>query len=85
MAKLTARSSSLKCKSAAQHPNQKFIVVAMSRMIGIHRLSVDLRRRPSSAFQSFPIIFNAGSTAFPMLAIVGNASDSVLLNRRNSD
>ena len=30
-------------------PNQKFIVVATSRMIGIHRSSVDLRRRPSSA------------------------------------
>ena len=61
-------------------PNQKFIVVATSRMIGIHRSFVDLRRRPSSAFQSFPIISNAGSAAFPMLA-----RDSVLQNRRNSD
>ena len=59
-------------------PNQKFIVVATSRMIGIHRSSVDLRRRPPSAFQSFPILSNAGSTAFPMLAIVGNTRDSVL-------
>ena len=54
-------------------PTQKFIVVATSRMIGIHRSSVDLRRRPSSAFESFPIISNAGSVAFPMLA-----RDSVL-------
>ena len=37
-------------------PNQKFIVVATSRMIGIHRSSVDLRRRPSSAFQLFPML-----------------------------
>ena len=58
-------------------PNQKFTVVASSRIIGIHRSSVDLRRRPSSAFQSFPIISNAGSAAFPMLALVGNARDSV--------
>ena len=55
------------------YPDQKFVLVATSRMIGIHRLSVDLRRRPSSAFQSFPIIYNAGSAAFLMLAIVGNA------------
>ena len=60
------------------HPNQKFIVVATSKIIGIHRSSVYLRRRPSSAFQSFPFIFNAGSVAFPMLALVGNARDSVL-------
>ena len=59
-------------------PNQKFIVVATSRMIEIRRSSVDLRRRPSSAFQSFPIISNAGRTAFPMLAVVGNARDSML-------
>ena len=58
--------------------NQKFIVVATSRMIGIHRSSVDIRRRPSSAFQSFPIISNAGNAAFTMLAVVGNARDSVL-------
>ena len=58
--------------------NQKFIVVATSRMIVIHRSSVDLRRRTSSAFQSFPIISSAGSAAFPMLALVGNARDSVL-------
>ena len=32
----------------------------------------------SSVFQSFPIISNAGSAAFPMLALVGNARDSVL-------
>ena len=32
----------------------------------------------SSAFQSFPIISDAGSAAFPMLALVGNARDSVL-------
>ena len=59
-------------------PNQKFIVVATSKMIDFDRSSVDLRRRPSSAFQSFPIISNAGSIAFPMLARVGNAKDSVL-------
>ena len=59
----------------SQQPNQKFIVVATSRMIGIHRSSVD---RPSSAFQSFSIISNAGSATFPMLALVGNAKDSVL-------
>ena len=58
--------------------NQKFIVVATSRMIGIHRSSVDIRRRLSSAFQSFSIISNAGNAAFPMLAVVGNARDSVL-------
>ena len=44
------------------YPNQKFIVVATSRIIGIHLSSVDLRRRPSSAhhrlsnhFRLFPI------------------------------
>ena len=62
----------------ATNPNQKFIVVATSRMIGIHRSSVDLRRRPSLAFQSFLIISNAGSAAFPRLALVGNPRDSVL-------
>ena len=46
--------------------------------VGIHRPSVDLSRRPSSAFQSFPIISNEGSVAFPMLALVENARDSVL-------
>ena len=47
--------------------------------------SLAVRRSPSkaiigssSAFQSFPIIPNAGSAAFPMLALVGNARDSVL-------
>ena len=59
-------------------PNQKFIVVETSRMIVIHRSSVDLRRRPSSAFQPFPIISNAGNAAFPMLALVRNARNSVL-------
>ena len=59
-----------------QPMDKKFIVVATSRMIGIHRSSVDLRRRPSSAFQSFPIIPNAGSATFPMLALVGNARDT---------
>ena len=34
-------------------PNQKFIVVATLRMIGIHRLSVDGNRRPSLAFHHF--------------------------------
>ena len=66
-------------------PIKKFIVMATSRMIGIHRSTVDLRRRQSSALQSFPIISNAGSAAFQMLALVGNAIDSVLQNRRNSD
>ena len=33
--------------------NQKFIVVATLRMIGIHRSSVDGNRRPSSAFHHF--------------------------------
>ena len=59
-------------------PNQKFIIVATSRVIGIHRSFVDLRRRTSSAFQSFPIISNAGSAAFPMLALVRNTRNSVL-------
>ena len=43
-------------------PNQKFIVEATSRIIGIHRSCVDLRRRPSSAhhrlsnnFRLFPM------------------------------
>ena len=36
-------------------PNQKFIVVATSRMIGIHRSSVDDHRRPLSSFQPFPM------------------------------
>ena len=36
-------------------PNQKFIVLGTLRMIGIHRSSDDGHRRPSSAFQSFPM------------------------------
>ena len=37
-----------------------------------------VRRWPSMAIIGFPIISNAGSAAFPMLALVGNAGDSVL-------
>ena len=44
-----------KFKYICTPPNQKFIVVATSRMIGIPRSSVDGHRRPSSAFQLFPM------------------------------
>ena len=37
-----------------------------------------VRRSPSKAIIGFPIISNAGSAAFPMLALVENARDSVL-------
>ena len=70
--------SNLESVPQSLQPNQKFIVVATSRMIKIDWSSVDLRWRPSSAFQSFPTISNAGSAAFPMLTLVGNDRDSVL-------
>ena len=38
--------------------------------------SLVARRYPSKAIIGFPINSNAGSAAFPMLALVGNARDS---------
>ena len=52
-------------------PNQQFIVVATSRMIGIHRSSVDGHRRPSSAFQSFPMPEVPLSRCFPSSEMPG--------------